>query len=55
MTKFQLEGGYHTEVVFWRDKKGKVHAFPEENASLVKLNGTQEAKARFSKILEDEE
>jgi len=54
MTRFPLEDGhYYTEVVFWRDKQGKVHAFPQENANLVRLKGTEEAKAALSKILEE--
>lgn len=53
--KFELEGGSHTEVRFYHDKKGKMHAFPSGNAKLIHDKGTPEAKKAFRQIMEYDE
>jgi len=51
--RFELEDGDHTAVFFYKDRQGKTHPFPSENASTVSSHGTEESKGRLDKILMD--
>jgi len=49
--KFELEDGGHTAVFFYKDRQGKTHPFPAENANTVSSHGTEESKEMLDKIL----
>jgi len=51
--KFPLEDGHHTEVVFFRDGRGNIIAFPSFNRQLVELKGTKESKDMLKQIMID--
>jgi len=51
--RFELEDGGHTIVFFYKDRQGKTHPFPSENAITVSSHGTEESKGRLDKILMD--
>ena len=51
--RFELEDGGHTVVFFYKDRQGKTHPFPSENANTVSSHGTEESKERLDKILMD--
>jgi len=51
--KFPLEDGHHTEVLFFRDSRGNIIAFPSFNRQLVELQGTKESKDILKKIMID--
>ena len=51
--RFELENGDHTAVFFYKDRQGKTHPFPSENANIVSSHGTEESKETLDKILMD--
>lgn len=51
--RFELEDGGHTAVFFYKDRQGKTHPFPSENANTVSSQGTEDSKERLDKILMD--
>lgn len=51
--RFDLEDGGHTAVFFYKDRQGKTHPFPSENANIVSSQGTEESKEMLERILKD--
>jgi len=51
--KFDLKDGGHTVVFFYKDRQGKTHPFPVENADIVNDQGTEESKEMLKIILKD--
>jgi len=51
--RFELEDGCHTAVFFYKDRQGKTHPFPSENANIVSSQGMEESKEMLDKIIMD--
>jgi len=49
--RFELIGGRHTEVLFYRDG-GRTAPFPSDNADLIMAEGTEESRELLERILE---
>lgn len=49
--EFHLRNGKKVEIIFWREKNGKVKAFPENDLELVRREGTSQTRKFLISLL----